>query len=74
MNTYSETQEYNSYVEYCLSGIKFITYRLNDEDESRIGDEAFELVNCLKSMSTVESITLLLRWFSRETHPDFYRF
>lgn len=67
-----ETQEYNSYVEYCLSGIKFITYRLNDEDESRIGDEAFELVNCLKSMSTVESITLLLRWFSRETHPDFY--
>lgn len=67
-----ETEEHNSYVEYCLSGISFITYRLGDDDERRIGNETFELVNCLKQMSTVESVTCVLKWFSQENHPDFY--
>lgn len=67
-----ETEEYNSYVEYCLSGISFIAYRLDEEDEHRIGNESFELVNCLKKMSTVESVTCVLKWFSQEKHPDFY--
>lgn len=67
-----ETEEYNSYVEYCLSGISFIAYRLSDDDEHRIGNESFELVNCLKRMSTVESITCVLKWFSQEKHPDFH--
>lgn len=67
-----ETEEYNSYVEYCLSGIGFIAYSLGDADEKRIGNEAFELVNCLKQMSTVESVTCVLKWFSQEKHPQFY--
>ena len=66
-----ETEEHNSYVEYCLSGISFIAYRLGD-DENRIGNESFELVNCLKQMSTVESVTCVLKWFSQEKHPDFH--
>lgn len=67
-----ETEEHNSYIEYCLSGIDFITYKLNDDDEKRIGNEAFELVNCLKRMSTIESVTLLLKWFSQKRHSDFH--
>jgi hypothetical protein len=67
-----ETGEHNSYVEYCLSGISFIAYRLGDAEEYRIGNEAFELVNCLKQMSTVESVTCVLKWFSQEKHPDFH--
>lgn len=67
-----ETEEHNSYVEYCLSGIAFITYRLGNSDENRIGNESFELLNCLKHMSTVESVTKVLKWFSEEKHLSFY--
>lgn len=67
-----ETGEHNSYVEYCLSGIRFIAYRLNDDDEIRVGNESFELVNCLKSMSTVESVTRLLEWFAQDNRLDFH--
>lgn len=67
-----ETEEHNTYVEYCLSGISFIAYRLGDDDERRIGNESFELVNCLKQMSTTESVTCVLKWFSQEKHPNFH--
>lgn len=67
-----ETGEHNSYVEYYLSGINFIAYRLRDDDERRIGNESFELVNCLKQMSTAESVTCVLKWFSQEKHPNFH--
>ncbi len=67
-----ETEEHNSHVEYCLSGISFIAYRLGEDDERRIGNESFELVNCLKQMSTTESVTCVLKWFSQEKHPDFH--
>lgn len=64
--------EYDSYVEYYLSGIDYIAYKVNSSDENRIGNEAFELVKCLKKMSTVESVTCVLQWFSQESCPDFY--
>lgn len=67
-----ETGEHNSYVEYCLSGIDFITYGFGNDDESRIGNEAFELVNCLKQMSTVESVTHVLKWFAQNGKLDFF--
>ncbi len=67
-----ETKEHNSHVEYCLSGISFIAYRLGNDDERRVMNESFELVNCLKQMSTVESVTCVLKWFSQEKHPDFH--
>ena len=67
-----ETKEHDSYVEYCLSGIGLIAYRLGGDDEHRIGNEAFELVNCLKQMSTVESVTCVLKWFSQKRHSDFH--
>lgn len=40
-----ETEEHNSYVEYCLSGISLLAYELGGDDGRRIGNEAFELVN-----------------------------
>ncbi|MBM6695340.1 metallophosphoesterase [Pseudoflavonifractor capillosus] len=67
-----ETGEHNSYVEYILSGIGLIAYRLGDPGKNRIGNESFELVNCLKQMSTVYSVTSVLKWFSQEQYPDFY--
>lgn len=63
-------QECDSYVEYLLSGIEFITYSLNDHN--RIVNESYELVKCLKRISTVESVARLFEWFSQERHPDFY--
>jgi len=66
------TKEYDLYPEYCLAGIEYIVNGLKFADNGRIGNEAFELVNCLKSMSTVGSITLLIKWFSQEKHPDFH--
>lgn len=67
-----ETEEHNSYVEYCLSGISLIAYELGGDDGRRIGNEAFELVNCLKQMSTVESVTCVLKWFSQAKYPNFH--
>ncbi len=66
-----ETQEHNTYVQFFLSGIKCITNKINDED-SRIGNELFELVHGLKIMSTVESVTLVLKCFSEDRNLDFY--
>ena len=65
------TEEYNSHVHYCLSGIRFISYRLN-ESENRIANESYELKNCLKHMSTVESVTAIVKWFSQKKHSYFY--
>lgn len=65
------TREQNAYAEYCLSGIKLIAYRLNTET-TRIANEEMALINCLKSMSTVDSVTLVLKWFSREHNYEFY--
>lgn len=65
------TKEYDSYAEYFLSGIKYIKYSLND-DENRIGNESFELVNGLKLMSTSKSISEILEWFSSKDYVDFH--
>lgn len=67
-----ETVEYNYYVEYCLSGINFIAYGLGNDDKTRIENEAFALINCIKQISTVESVIHVLKWFSQEKHPHFY--
>ena len=64
------TNELDSYSKYFLDGIKHIQYKLNDDDV-RIGNESFELVNGLKSMSTIESVSNVLLWFS-EKHADFH--
>ena len=67
------TKQHDVYVEYCLSGIKFITYKFDDEN-SRIGNESFVLVNCLKNMSTVDSVKSVLEWLSKERNTDFHGF
>lgn len=62
--------EHNSYPQYFLSGIKYICYRINGG--SRVGNEQFELVRILKSMSTPESIASALKCFSKEKNLHFY--
>lgn len=64
------TNELDFYSKYFLDGIKYIRYTFNDDD-TRIGNESFELTNGLTKMSTPESISDILRWFS-EKHTDFY--
>lgn len=66
-----ETKLWNTYVDYCLSGIKLVAYEPNKPDETRIGNEYSALMDCLKRMSSVESVTRLLRWFSQKNHPVF---
>lgn len=64
------TNELDFYSKYFLDGIKHIHYTLNDND-TRIGNESFELVNGLKKMSTLESIRNIFEWFSKK-HVDFH--
>lgn len=65
-----ETGQQNEYVNYFLQGIKYITYALND-DENRIGNEAFLLVEGLKSMSSAKSVSTTIEWMSKES-VDFH--
>ncbi len=65
-----ETGQQNEYVHYFLQGIKYIIYKSND-DENRIGDEAFQLAEGLKAMSSVDSISLVLMWITDE-EVDFH--
>lgn len=63
------TNEFDSYSKYFLDGIKYIQYTF-DED-TRIGNESFELTNGLTKMSTPKSVSEVLRWFSKN-RVDFY--
>jgi|GEM_PF-1378833 len=66
-----ETKEHNQYVEFFLVGIRYIVRGIN-QDYERVGDELFSLVEGMKRMSTVESISAVLEWFASETKPSFY--
>ena len=67
-----ETGQHDDYVEYYLAGIKHITYGLNLGRDGRIGNEGYELVDILKKMSRVDSVTQILKWFSRKRAFDFH--
>lgn len=67
-----ETGEHNTYVEYFLAGIQFIDYNANDNDDPRIGNELFELIQGLKSMNTVDSVTCALKWLANEEDLNFF--
>lgn len=63
-------KEHNSFVQLFLDGIKYINYRTNED--SRIGNEQFELVRTLKQMSTPASITSILKYFTKEKNLHFH--
>lgn len=64
-------EEHNNHVQYFLSGIKYINYGLGTE-EIRVINEAYELTNGLKRMSTVESVSLVLEFFSGKSVANFH--
>ncbi|MBO5968061.1 MAG: metallophosphoesterase [Clostridia bacterium] len=66
-----ERDEHNTYVQYFLDGIQYIQYRLNSRD-NRVGNEGYELTNGLKNMSTLESISSVLKFLSDEKHLNFH--
>ena len=65
------TKELDDYVQFFLDGIPFIQHRLRS-DENRIGNESFELINGLKSMSSYESVYSILEWYANNISVDFY--
>lgn len=69
-----ETQLWDSYVDYCLSGIDLVAHDFDNPNETRIGNEYSALFNCLTRMSTVKSVRHLLKWFSRRKHSEFSHF
>ena len=66
-----ETKEQNEYVDFFLYGIRFISHEL-EWNNKRVGNEAFSLVDGLKSMSTVDSVSAVLIWFGKEKTVDFH--
>lgn len=64
------TNEQDSYVQFFLDGIRFIGYsRFNGR---RIGNESWTLLDGLKAMSSVQSISSVLAWFCTSENTDFY--
>lgn len=64
------TNEQDSYVQFFLDGIRFIGYsRFNGR---RIGNESWALLDGLKAMSSVQSISSVLAWFCTSENTDFY--
>lgn len=55
------TNEQDNYVQFFLDGIRFI----GRHDGKRIGNESWTLVDGLKSMSSANSISLVLEWFCK---------
>lgn len=55
------TNEQDNYVQFFLDGIRFI----GRHDGKRIGNESWALVDGLKSMSSANSISLVLEWFCK---------
>ena len=53
------TNEQDNYVQFFLDGIRFI----GRHNGKRIGNESWALVDGLKSMSSADSISLVLEWF-----------
>lgn len=66
-----ETGEHNEYVQFFLSGIQYIVWKVNDPSP-RVSNELFELARGLKSMDTAESVKQVLRHFSEEKHLEFH--
>lgn len=61
------TNEQDNYVQFFLDGIRFI----GRHDGKRIGNESWALVDGLKSMTSANSISLVLEWFYK-TKNYFY--
>lgn len=61
------TNEQDNYVQFFLDGIRFI----GRHDGKRIGNELWALVEGLKSMSSADSISLVLEWFYKSEN-NFY--
>jgi len=59
-----QSKKQNEYVQFFLEGIKYIG-RNRKDGEVRIGNEHFELIHGLKSMSSVNSISQVLAYFSK---------
>lgn len=66
-----ERNEHNTYAQFFLDGIKYVQYRLGS-DRNRIGNELFELINGLNSMSSVESVSLVINYYVKEKHLHFF--
>lgn len=66
-----ENNQHDAHVQYFLDGVKYIEHK-HDNNENRIGNESFELTHGLKIMSTVESISAVLEFFTEEKHLHFY--
>lgn len=64
------TGEQNEYVQFFASGISIA--HEEDDNDPRIGNELFELVEGLKKMNTPESIAVVLELFSGESTPGFH--
>ena len=66
-----EANEHNEYVDFFLNGIRYISRDL-DWDNNRVSNESFSLVEGLKAMSTVESVSAVMKWFATEKNVDFH--
>lgn len=62
------TNEQDNYVQFFLDGIRFI----GRHDGKRIGNESWALVEGLKSMSSADSISLVLEWFYKSDNISLY--
>lgn len=65
------SENHNAFYQIFLDGIPYIQNQLNTK-QIRIGNEAFTLINGLKSMSTAESISGVLRYLACNTDYTFY--
>lgn len=63
--------EQNTYVQYFLDGIKHAMHGYSDDD-TRIGNESIALIEGLKTMNTLESVSRVINCFSNERYVNFY--
>lgn len=66
------TSEQNNYVHFFIDGLQYTEHKFNN-DNNRISNEFFELIDGLKCMSTPESIGYVLEYFIQNPPPNFYQ-
>ncbi len=64
-------EQQDTYVNFFIKGLSFL--EMDDEhDSKRIGNEAYELNNGLRSMKTSEGIVMVINWILESEFPDYY--
>lgn len=66
-----ETKSQNEYVKFFLDGIYYVLHE-KKRDNNRVSNELYALVDGLKAMSTADSVSTVLEWFSSAKSVDFH--